>query len=152
GWTDIEEIRLGLDPKGADSDGDGRPDGNDVCPDYAPRPEDETDEELTILQRAIFATYGLSGSRDVLLVGKGSRRLQVWGYHGPILYNKDPDEWLDSHGSGIRVNWAVSRDGDEATVTISDYEGPEAAGSQSVSLRRIGAEWYVIRREMGVVS
>ncbi len=32
GLTDIAEVRLGLDPRSADSDGDGRPDGADAAP------------------------------------------------------------------------------------------------------------------------
>ena len=32
GLTDIAEVRLGLDPRAADSDGDGRPDGGDSAP------------------------------------------------------------------------------------------------------------------------
>jgi hypothetical protein len=63
GWTDIEEQRLGLDPRKSDTDGDGIPDGLDICPNYAPTAGQENDEEVQILQKAVLAQYGLSRSR-----------------------------------------------------------------------------------------
>ncbi len=40
----------------------------------------------------------------------------------------------------------------EAKVTILDYEGPEAAGSQYVLLKKIRGKWTVVGREFGWVS
>lgn len=51
------------------------------------------------------------------------------------------------------MDWRiVSRNESDAEVEISDYEGPLAAGGQSVSLRRISGEWYVTKRTPGWVS
>jgi hypothetical protein len=153
GWTDLEEERLGLDPHEIDSDGDGSPDGRDVCPDYAPGPEDARNENLRILQKAIFATFGLTGSRDLLLVDQGSEKLQVWGYEGPILYDTSRDQGTQHRTGGLRVKWRItSKSETEAEVSISDYAGPLAAGGLSVRLRRIAGEWYVIERRTGWVS
>jgi hypothetical protein len=152
GWTDAEEERLGLDPRKPDTDGDGIPDGKDICPAYAPRPGDD-DEEARILQKAIFAVFGLSGSRDLIFVGEGSRRLQVWGYEGPILYGISADTWHKKHISGTWVGWKVTaRTEREATVSIGDWEGTLAAGGQTVTLRKIQGDWYVVKMELGEVS
>ena len=153
GWTDVEEDRMGLDAHERDSDGDGLHDGEDPCPDYAPGPKDDSDEDVKILQKAIFATFGLSGSRDLLFVREGSRKLQVWGYEGPILYKVKRADWTKHHLAGIWVDWKIdSKKDDTAEVGIGDYEGPLAAGGQTVTLRRISGEWFVIKRETGPVA
>jgi hypothetical protein len=153
GRTDLEEGRLGLDPRSIDSDGDGIPDGLDACPRYKAPATKSDDEDLAILQKAIFAGLGLSGSRDLLLVGQSSRRLQVWGYGGTILYDVNPQKWSAQHSAGLWVEWRLRRITEsEAEVDISDDEGPRAAGGQSVHLRRIDGEWYVIERKTGRVS
>ena len=147
GWTNVEEARLGLDPQNPDSDGDLWPDGQDGCPDYAERPEDATDENLLILQKAIFATFGLSGSRNLILIDEKSPRLHVQGYAGPILYKRNQNEFP----SGMRVNWWVIRKGiNEAEVGILDWVGG-AGGTRGVYLRRISGEWFVVKLSGGVV-
>jgi hypothetical protein len=155
GWTDAEEERLGLDPHKKDSDGDGLPDGEDVCPNYAPPPSDLNDEDAMILQRAIFATFGLSGSRYLLLVGEKSRRLQLWGLSGPVIYGQTVQSWSKRHQYGaVYVDWRIRKrlPNNEVIVEIVDYEGPLAAGGQDVRLRKIGNEWFVISRRTTWVS
>jgi hypothetical protein len=162
GWTDIEEQRLGLDPNKADTDGDGLADGMDPCPNYAPTNADASKENSIILQKAVFATFGLSGSRYLLIVGPSAERgvdpttqkIQAWGYPGPIIYREDSgDSWRKAHGfGGVFVSWRVARTGDEAKVTILDYEGSEAAGSQYVLLKKISGKWTVVGRQFGFVS
>src|SRR6185436_1854566 len=44
GWTDLEEQRLRTNDHLADTDGDGVPDGRDVCPNYAPAANDDDEE------------------------------------------------------------------------------------------------------------
>lgn len=151
GWTDIEEIRLGLDPKNPDTDGDGIKDGDDSTPNYAPKPEDKESDEVTVIQKAIFATFGLSGSRFLLVVSRKSRPVQVWGYSGPILYGRE--EWAKTLEFGtVFVNWSAAIDGNKARVGIGDYEGPLAGGSQEVFLEKKKGNWFVVRREPGAVS
>jgi len=153
GWTDMEELRLGLDPREADTDGDGIIDGMDACPNFT-RPEDhESDEDVEILQKAIFATFGLTDSRYLLIVGPESAKVHVFGYRGPVIYMDDVEQWREEHGYGaVFVKWRVERDGNEAKVLISDYEAPLAAGSQYVFLNKIAGKWIVVRRELGPVS
>jgi len=154
GWTDIEENRLGLNPLRPDSDGDAIPDGIDVCPDYAASPAEDKSEDVQILQRAVFASFGLSGSRHLLIVEKDSRKIQFWGYSGPIIYNQNRKDWIGQHPYGaVFVSWQITKKtADEAIVAISDYEGPLAAGGQELTLRKINNEWFVTSRRTTWVS
>lgn len=154
GWTDLEEARLGLDPQKPDSDGDGVSDGQDGCPNFAPTPGDLDSEENQILERAVFAVFGLSGSRYLLLVGPESKRINVWGYGGPVLYGHDVKSWMAQHQyGGVFVNWRIrKKSGSQATVEVSDYEGPLAAGGVDVRLQKINNEWFVIGKRATWVS
>jgi hypothetical protein len=153
GWTDAEEQRLGIDPKKADSDGDGIPDGEDCCPNLAAR--QPADARGAILQRAVFACFGLSRSRHLLLVQQGTRPVHVWGYAGPVIYldAELAKRWDRRKGRGIFVRWKITKLAeDTARVSVSDWEGPLAAGSQELELRKIGGEWFVVKRVLGPVS
>jgi hypothetical protein len=154
GWTDIEEERMGLDPKNRDSDGDGVPDGQDICPNYAPKKDESQDEEIQILQKAVFAEYGLSRSRALLLVEPESKRFQVWGYRGPILFLKERWTWGKQHPEGgIFVSWKIaSKIEHDATVSLSDYEGPLAGSGVELHLHKYGNEWFVTEKGSGWIS
>ncbi|MCX6543970.1 MAG: thrombospondin type 3 repeat-containing protein [Acidobacteria bacterium] len=157
GLTDIEELRLGLDPKNNDSDGDGIPDGQDVCPNYAPPAGSESSESQQILQAAFFATFGLTGSRAMLMPDQASERVQFVGYAGPVIYGRPgpgsrPGGPFAGFG-GVFVSWdIVNRTTGEATVLASDYEGPLAAGGQNVYLRKLRGRWYVVAQTTTWVS
>lgn len=155
GWTDIEEQRLGLDPKRADTDGDGVEDGRDVCPDYAPPALDAVEEDAEIIQRAFFAMFGLTGSRHVIFAGgRNLRRVQLWGYGGPVLYGADVGAFRKRFPEGsVSVGWTVGeKKGGEVLVSVTDYEGPLAASGQDVKLRKIGGEWFVVELQGGWIS
>jgi len=155
GWTDLEEQRLDLDPAKADTDGDGINDGEDVCPTFALPKDHEKDENVQIIQKAFFATVGLTASHYMLIIEPKCAKVHVWGYRGPVLY---PDEaqcraWRRGRQFGpVYVSWEVKRDGDQAQVVIDDYEAPMAAGGQMVYLRKIAGMWYVVRREITWIS
>ncbi len=155
GWTDIEEERLGLDPKNKDSDGDGIPDGQDVCPNFSLKDQDSNDEEIKIFQKAIFVTWGLSGSRHLLLVGPEVKRVHIWGYAGPVIYGPDVKSWSKDHQYGaVYASWRIRRriSDNEVIVEIVDYEGPLAAGGQDVRLKKINGVWVVISHRATWVS
>jgi|HubBroStandDraft_6_1064221.scaffolds.fasta_scaffold00592_2 hypothetical protein len=154
GWTDIEEQRLGLNPRNRDTDGDGIPDGQDICPNYAPTAGQENDEEVQILQKAVLAQYGLSRSRTLLLVRPGSKRFQIEGYRGPVLYVDDVKEWTAKHPEGgIFVSWQITtRSNSDAAVSFTDYEGPMAGGEVELRLHKYGGEWFVTGRTLGWVN
>jgi hypothetical protein len=155
GWTDIEEQTLGFDPRRRDSDGDGLEDADDPAPSYAPPASDAGDEDIQILQDAIFAVFGLSESPWVLFARDDTvRKLQPRGLPEPVVFNKplksDP---LTGGPGGVFVTWKlVSKDASEAVVEISDWEGPLAAGGQEVRLRKLHDAWIVVARKTTWIS
>jgi hypothetical protein len=82
------------------------------------------------------------------------RRVQVPGLAAPVLFNRPLDSGprYDSPG-GVFVSWKIVRKtATEATVEISDWEGPLAAGGQEIFLKRIDGEWVVIARQTTWIS
>ena len=136
---------------GRGMDGDGMADGQDTCPDLAYDAKRDETEESQIVQRAIFATFGITGSRYALLVDTKMKPVHFWGYPGAILYKWDAKKWPRGQG-GIFLSWTVKIDGDSASVWVHDYEGSLAAGGQEVKLRKINGQWYAVKRELGPVS
>ena len=123
GWTDIEEGRIGTNPHAPDSDGDGVPDGRDVCPLWPLPAATASDDNETILQRAVFAAFALTGSRQMLYVTPSTPRVHVRGYGGPIIFDRP----LPSRGSsgGVYVSWRIrERSATDAVVEVTDWEGP----------------------------
>jgi hypothetical protein len=125
-----------------------------VCPNYAQTAEDLGDEQVQMLQRAIFATFGMSGSRHLLLVEPGSRPIQLWGYGGPVIYGQTRESWVGRHGYGaFFISWKAGCIWDgKAGVQISDYEGEMASGVQGIVLRKIGSEWFAVKWVEGPIS
>lgn len=146
GWTDMEEARLETDPHDPDSDGDGVPDGADVCPLYAaPKAEGGSDDAI-ILQKAIFAAFGLTGSRQLLYVTPDSPKVQVFGYGGPILF--DHPITGDGQSGGPYVTWRIAeRTAAAARVELSNRDATASGGGQDVLLRKLGDTWVVISRK-----
>ena len=144
GWTDREEARLRTNPRDRDSDGDGLPDGRDVCPLFARPAVNRSDEATAILQKAIFAAYAVTGSRDLLYVTPGSPRVHVAGYGGPILFDRAVPKNGNGEG-GTWVAWKIARrDATTAIVDLSDWEGLLAAGGVEVRLTKVGGVWVVV--------
>lgn len=151
GWTDMEEARLETDPHDPDSDGDGVPDGVDVCPLYAPSKQEAGSDNTLILQKAIFAAFGLTGSRQLLYVTPDSPPVQVFGYGGPMLFGHPITP--DSLPGGPYVSWRLAeRTATTARVELSDYEASTSGGGQDVRLRKIGDTWVVVSRKTTWVS
>lgn len=149
GWTDVEEQRLGIDPNNKDSDGDGIADGRDVCPNLSLSDEDKNDDEIKIFQKAVFVTFGLSGSRQMLLVDSKMKRVHLWGYAGPIIYGHSVKSWSENHQYGfVFLRWRIRKQpsANEVVVEVVDYEGALAASGQDIRLRKINGEWIVISR------
>jgi hypothetical protein len=141
GWTDAEELRLGLDPRKKDTDGDGIEDGKDCCPLFAPPPGYENNEEARILEKALFAAFGAIESRELLVVDPKSAKAQAWGVSAPVIYLDDVDKWRNEHGNRLPVlEWTVSRTGDEAKVEFT------GASVSEVRLRKIDGKWIVVKR------
>jgi hypothetical protein len=143
GWTDVEEGRIGTNPHAPDSDGDGIPDGRDVCPLWPLPSATALDDNDAILQRAVFAAFALTGSRQMLFVTPATPRVHVRGYGGPIIFERP----LPSRGSsgGVYVSWRIrERTATDAVVELSDWEGLLAAGGQDVFLKKVLGKWTVV--------
>ena len=155
GWTDIEERLIGLDPTRRDSDGDGLDDARDVAPKYAPPAGDQENEDVRILQNALFAAFGLNESRWVLFARDANvRKLEPWGLSAPVIFDKPLQvEPMKGGPGGVFVSWKIaSKSGSEAVVEISDWEGPLAAGGQDIVLRKQQHDWVVVARRMTWIS
>lgn len=142
GWTDLEEGRMGTNPHSPDSDGDGIPDGRDVCPLYA-LPDGLSDDNNTILEKAVFAAFALTGSRQLLYATPSTPRVHIRGYGGPIVF----DRAIPSSGSGggVYVSWKIrDRSTTDAVVEVTDWEGLLAAGGQDVFLKKVLGKWTVV--------
>jgi hypothetical protein len=89
-----------------------------------------------------------------LLVRPGSKRFQIEGYRGPVLYLDDVKEWTAKHPEGgIFVSWQITtRSNSDAAVSFTDYEGPMAGGEVELRLHKYGREWFVTERTLGWVS
>jgi len=143
GWTDVEEGRIGTNPHAPDSDGDGIPDGRDVCPLWPLPSATALDDNDAILQRAVFAAFALTGSRQMLFVTPATPRVHVRGYGGPIIFERP----LPSRGSsgGVYVSWRIrERTATDAVVELTDWEGLLAAGGQDVFLKKVLGKWTVV--------
>ena len=143
GWTDIEELRIGTDEHAPDTDGDGMPDGADVCPLYAAPQEEASNEDAIILRKAIFATFGLTGSRQLLYVTPGTPRVHVFGYGAPILF--DHPMPADSSAVGTYVTWRIAeKNATMARVELTEWEGSRSGSRQTVVLKKVVDLWAVI--------
>jgi hypothetical protein len=156
GWTDIEERTIGLNPDERDSDSDGIDDAHDGAPLFAPPRADAQKDDMDILQRAIFAAFGLSESRWVLFSrDEKVTRVQPWGLSAPVIFKDKPLKVDLTKGGpgGVYVSWKIARKSDgEAVVDISDWEGPLAAGGQNIVLRRKQNQWVVVSRQTTWIS
>ena len=143
GWTDLEEGRIGTNPHAADSDGDGIPDGRDICPLYAAPGARASDDTATILQKAIFAAFALTGSRQMLYVTPSTPPVHLAGYGGPIIFDRAIPR--DGSSGGVYVSWKIrDHSAADAVVEVTDWEGLLAAGGQDVFLKKVLGKWTVV--------
>jgi Bacterial TSP3 repeat len=147
GLTDAEERRLGLQPRAVDSDGDGIRDSEDTAPDFA-APE-RVSEDALLLQKAFFATFGISESRYTMFVDAiRSTPIQPWGFRGQVIYNVHPTEY-----GAVSAGWKIAkRDDTTAVVELFDGEGPLAAGGVNVRLEKKNGRWTVVAVETTWIS
>ncbi len=117
----------------------------------------EDNEDVLILQRALFAVFGVPESRWALFGhehrGRKVRPLQTWGLAGPVLFNRALVDPFNGGPGGVFVTWhLLSKTASDAVVEITDWEGPLAAGGQKVFLRRVNGAWVVVARKTTWIS
>lgn len=148
GISDAEEKHYGLDYVLMDTDGDGLNDGIDSCPNYNGflNAEQDSDEDAQIIQKAIYFFVGLKDREDVFITVDPSRKLQIWGCKGRIIYcesSQGPcDKFSDEHRF---LHWEkVAHDGDVATLEVSAIYAPKAGSGWIVIFKKISRKWYVV--------
>jgi hypothetical protein len=148
GWTDIEEERMGLDPRNADTDGDGIPDGRDRCPNLARSAPDVDDETAVMIRKAALALFGLPGSPryGFQLAGPAAKRVSLIGSVGPILYDRVGENPWEAYRAGAHwVIWRVaSRTGNSASVVFDDWWSGRGGMGHEVFLQKIRGVWVVV--------
>lgn len=167
GLTDLVEARLGTDPARADTDGDGLSDLVDPCPTAAPRPLGDTEQIVAACLEARFFAEGWE--TPAVLSAEGVKPFELYGYASTVLW-ETPGRKIplaDLYGGGVNM---ISFQSDERTdkgqksfirysadhktayTLIRRYSGGLNGDGIAVTLRKIGAEWFVIDLQMQYVS
>ena len=111
---------------------------------FARRSPEHIDDAAAILQKAVFGTLAMTGSRDLLYVTPDSPHVHIAGYGGPIIFDRPIPKGGDG-GGGTWVTWKIARlDAADALVQVSDWEGMLAAGGVDVRLKKIDGTWVVV--------
>lgn len=148
GFPDAEEAYYGMSPNSIDSDGDGLADSVDTCPNYNgfQYAGQDTDEDAQIIQKAIFLFVGLIGWDNISLANNPSRRLQIWGYKGTIIYcNFSKEKFIKYSLEHASLHWSeISYDGDVAKIEVGTVSGPLSGHGWTFILKKISGKWYII--------
>lgn len=176
GWTDLVEIRMGTDPRKADTDGDGLKDSLDKNPLAAPHPLTDTEQ---ILAAAFESRFRFLGARDVpcaVFLPRGVRSIPFAGWDWIILAvkpsTKNPMMDLGNLGymgveffppmhdfDGVErphrkrdplILW--NPDHTEARVSISSFYWQTGGEKRNIHLKKYGRTWVVIEEQLGPVS
>jgi hypothetical protein len=171
GIPDLIERRLFLDPRRADTDGDGRADGVDPVPNAAPSAEDEASAAATAFFDQYYGIMAPGAREPVLVVADHS--LARYGHRGPTLVHtaketerlaKEAEKGGFSLPGRLSLEPANARPRDasampllawtttgaaagrarpeERAFAFSTYSGPLSAAGYHVIMRKIG-RWYV---------
>jgi hypothetical protein len=155
GWTDIEEQRMGLDPRNPDTDGDGIPDGRDSCPNWRSRNAGSVDETEIVLQKTALALFGLPGAErfGLLLAGPNAYRISLIGSAGPLVYGRAADARSAWGLGACWVDWQIVRRTPTATtVALTMASGDLAFRWYEVYLQNQGGTWVVVLVTLVAVS
>ena len=148
GIPDAEEKQYGLDILLKDTDGDGLDDAIDSCPNYNGllNAEKDSDEDAQILQKAVYFIVGFKDDDGIFISENPSRKLQIWGYKGRIIYCESPQGACNKYNGEHRfLHWdSVVHDKDLATVEVSAVYGPKAGSGWIVIFQKISKKWYVV--------
>jgi len=177
GLTDLEEARLGTDPKRTDTDGDGLPDDRDANP---VAPDRRLNDPELLIRRALESRYLFDNNfrPGLLSMPAGIRPFEFLGRGGPIIWNLGPEgKWAHplekqyEHGVALirlserddarelpknvpvtdrYIEWNADRS--EGTVTISNYYGGLNGTGYKVTMRKISGDWLPVKMVMAWIS
>ncbi|MEI7576209.1 MAG: PQQ-binding-like beta-propeller repeat protein [Armatimonadota bacterium] len=173
GYRDLEEARLGTDPKSADMDGDGDRDELDPFPNVAKRPHSEDELALAAAYEGRYHFFDNEGPA-LLTVPSLEDAFEMTGWGGPVIVRvaKGDRDWshpLDrcyEYGVGMiglggsgkdkrtfieqAVDWDAKHE--VATVNISTYYGGLNGTGYVVQVKKFGSDWLVISSRMAYIS
>ena len=170
---DLVERRLSLDPRRADTDGDGLPDGVDPVPNAAPSTETDSSAAATAFFEQYYGGSNAPGpGYPVVIVAEHA--LSHYGPLRPALVHTAAEterlaEQAEKGGfpfpdriafepanhpqntAGAMPLQALTKTGaagdralrGEREFTFTTYSGPLSAAGYQVVMRKIGARWYV---------
>jgi hypothetical protein len=148
GWTDIEEARMGLDPRNPDTDGDGIPDGRDRTPNLAAAPRGGNDETSEIVTKASLALFGLPSvpHMGLMMAGPSAERVSLIGRVGPIIYGRATKDRNPTWSQSARcVSWRiVLRTRTTAAVAFEDSGAPLGGAGFEAFLSKRADRWFVV--------
>lgn len=150
GWTDIEEARMGLDPRNPDTDRDGIPDGRDRCPNLAagPRGDGGGAETSEIITKAALALFGLPSTPHwgLQMVGPSADRVSLIGQAGPFIYERATNNRTLTWSRSERwVSWQIIlRTRTTAAVVFEDSVSNFGGTGYEVFLCKRYGRWCVI--------
>jgi hypothetical protein len=162
GLGDLLERRLWLDPRRADSDGDGVDDSRDPVPNAAPpRPGAPPDDAGGLAVAALAALWACEPpeARQPVLFVAGTAPLEWRGHRGPVLTARGTPAEVAAMGLGyqlLEVDAAADAAGPLAPGErrvhvrqggLEGVEGAEAYPPLGIVLRRLDGRWTVTRFE-----
>ncbi|MCB8932919.1 MAG: PQQ-like beta-propeller repeat protein [Chthonomonadaceae bacterium] len=172
GLTDLVEARLGTDPKRADTDGDGDPDGVDPWPNAQRRPESDAEKVLAAVFEARYHFFG-GDQAGIFFAPADMEPFEMVGWRGPVIWKADAHDWStpleQCYEQGVAfirftggrggedkpweeqmITW--NKDRTEASTLISTYFGGLSGTGYSAIVRKIGDRWVVVSMRMAYVS
>ncbi len=160
GLTNLVEVRLGTDPKKADTDGDGLPDAIDPCPNAAPRPLGDTEQILSACMEAWL--FGQQSQGAMVIFNPEVAPFEFHSWQGQLLWRrrKKQDSWKSLADSGadavsfyhpIRSHLPkkelveFSADHQSARIVLHVIpNGCVDTESRIYFLKKIDGEWFVV--------
>lgn len=154
GLTDLVEARLGLDAHKKDTDGDGVPDGIDLCPNAKPRPIGDREK---IMRAAIDAFHFAQpqGSPVVMVAPPGVAPFEIYRAGAPLLWLPfetplfsdtygPPRLFFSGHSFQLNdAEWLQLSPGGKRATTFLNTGRYEGSRSLEVTLEKQGTEWFV---------
>ncbi|WP_309721799.1 PQQ-binding-like beta-propeller repeat protein [Armatimonas sp.] len=160
GLTNLVEVRLGTDPKKADTDCDGLPDAIDPCPNAAPRSLGDTEQILSACMEAWL--FGQQSQGAMVIFNPEVAPFEFHSWLGQLLWRrgKKQDSWKSLADSGadavsfyhpIRSHLPkkelveFSADHQSARIVLHVIpNGCVDTESRIYFLKKIDGEWFVV--------
>ncbi len=150
GLTDVVEAWIGLDPKNADSDGDGILDGVDKNPTARAHPMSEDDLAMQAVMNMECLSSFAPNRNHMIGLPEGVEPFEIESCTGPVYLQKPPARYPKATGK-LFGHWFtikpgvkhIGTGGNEVVVTVQESGGYYEL-VQEVRVKRIGGEWFCV--------